>query len=73
MLVFKPLSGTYWTYIVIVVLIVVVHVAVVEVHDPRVVCIPRATFAYSLYALAGHQEQILSVPLLVLLYRFKVE
>ena len=43
MSVFEPLAGPDRPNIVTVVLIVVVHVAVVEVHHPRAVCIPGAT------------------------------
>ena len=32
----KPLAGTNWPDIVTVVLVIVVHIAVVEVHDPGV-------------------------------------
>jgi len=44
----KSLAGTARTHIIIVVLIVVVHVAVVEVHAPRVTGITGNSFAHSL-------------------------
>ncbi len=53
-----PLAGTDGTHIVTVVHIVVVHVAVTEVHAPRVVRITGNLFAYSLNVLADLQATI---------------
>ena len=69
----KPLAGADRPNIIFVVLIVVVHVAVVIIHDPDVALIPGNLCLHT-YCLVTEalQDRILAVLLFVFLYRFKV-